>query len=514
MKIINYAIFISLIITTSHAQQNVMISDVNNPSEPSIAINPNNTNQLIAGSNLNNVYKSDNAGQSWSRSLLTSTYGVWGDPAIICDNNNNFYFFHLSNPPTNGKWIDRIVCQKTSNLATSWSTGTYTGLNGLKKQDKQWAVFDKISNNIYVTWTQFDAYGSSNPANKSAILFSKSTDFGETWSTPLKINNIDGTCIDDSTTVEGAVPTVGPAGQVYVSWSGPNGLVFKKSLDQGATWSTSEIPVSTTSGWDYSIPGIDRANGMPITDCDRSNGSNKGTIYINWSDQRNGINDTDVFLSKSTNGGATWSTPKRVNNDTAGKQQFFSWMTVDQTNGNIYIVFYDRRNHSDNKTDVYLAYSTDGGLTFTNTKISTTPFLPVDTVFLGDYTNITAHNGIVRPIWTRMDSGATSVWTALINQNTLSNPEFEKEENDKIAIENYPNPSSDESYFSFKLYKDSPISIKIYDLTGKEVYEVTNKDFPMGKHVLSMKTSLLQAGEYVYTIKSSYYSKSKKMIVK
>ncbi len=496
-----------------YAQQNILIDNSNAPSEPSIAINPNNTNQLVAGSNINKVYRSNDGGATWTKNVLSSTYGIWGDPAIICDNTNNFYFFHLSNPPPNfSSWIDRIVCQKTTNAGVSWSSGTFAGLNGTKQQDKQWAVFDPTTNNIYLTWTEFDYYGSPTITDKSRIKFSKSTNAGATWSPAVKINTIDGTCIDDSSTVEGAVPTVGPSGQLYVSWSGPNGLVFKKSLDQGATWSTSEKIVSATTGWDYSISGVDRSNGLPIINCDRSGSAYNGTIYINWSDQTNGVNDTDVFLSKSTNGGTTWSAPLRVNNDAPGKQQFFSWMTIDQTNGYVYIVFYDRRNHDDDMTDVYLAYSTNGGTTFTNTKISTTPFLPVDTVFLGDYTNITAHNGVIRPIWARMDNGVTSVWTALITQTSLANKEYE---NDDSAVSNYPNPSYEDSFFSFKLVQESPITIKIYDLNGKEVYTVLdNKNYPFGKHVVSIKSNLLAKGEYLYTIKSNYFTKSKKMIVR
>ena len=60
-------------------------------------------------------------------------------------------------------------------------------------------------------------------------------------------------------------------------------------------------------GWDYDIPGINRCNGLPITVCDLSGGSNHGTIYINWTDQRNGTDDTDVWLAKSTDGGDTWT---------------------------------------------------------------------------------------------------------------------------------------------------------------------------------------------------------------
>jgi hypothetical protein len=499
------------------SQQNIQISNSNTPTEPSICINPNNTNQLIAGSNIRNVYKSNDAGATWTTSLLNSTFGVWGDPTIIVDNSNNFYFFHLSNPPNTvagSSFIDRIVCQKTTDFGTTWSTGTATGKNGTKAQDKQWSVFDKVNNMMYLTWTQFDVYGSSNPNDKSIIRFSKSSDFGATWSNPLKINTIDGGSIDDSNTVEGAVPAVGPNGQIYVAWASPNKIVFKKSTDFGTTWPTTETLVATSPGWDFSISGLDRANGLPITACDNSPAATNGTIYVNWSDQRNGTDDTDIFISKSTDQGTTWSSPLRVNNDGAGKQQFLTWMTIDQTNGYVYIVFYDRRNYIDNQTDVYLAYSTDGGVTFTNKKISTTPFTPNASVFFGDYTNITAHNGVVRPIWSRMDSGQTSIWTALVSQSQLSTNQFETDEKSD-EVTNFPNPvTNDESYFSFKLYKESKVSILIYDASGKEVYKVLDDVvYPMGKHVITLKNKILSKGNYFYTIKSDYFSKSKKMII-
>ena len=489
-----------------------MIDNNGSPNEPSIAINPNNTNQLVAGSNINKVYRSNDGGLTWTKSTLTSSYGVWGDPAIVADNNNNFYFTHLSNP-TSGNFLDRIVCQKSTNAGSTWSNGSFAGLTTNKEQDKQWISFDPINNNLYMSWTQFDSYGSTDPSDKTIILFSKSTDFGLTWSAPIKLNEVDGSCIDNSTTVEGAVPAPGPSGQVYVAWSGPNGLVFKKSLDQGVTWPTTETQIIATHEWDFAIPGIDRCNGMPITICDLSPSAHHGTIYVNWADQSNGANDTDIFLSKSTDGGTTWSSPLRVNNDAPGKHQFLSWMALDQTNGYIYIVFYDRRNYTNNNTDVYLAYSTDGGSTFTNTKISITSFLPTSSVFFGDYTNIVAHNGVIRPIWTRLASGQTSVWTAILSQNQLDAKEFETQD-DNTTIVNYPNPAEEDCYFAFKLYKESPVSITIYDLTGKEVYKVIeNKTYPMGKHLVSIKSNLLKKGEYVYVVQSDYYKKSKKLIV-
>ena len=131
-------------------------------------------------------------------------------------------------------------------------------------------------------------------------------DQGNSWSAPIKINQISGDCIDEDNTVEGATPAIGTSGEIYVSWAGPNGIVFNRSLDQGNTWLAQEILVDPMpGGWDFDIPGLDRANGLPITKCDLSGGPNHGTIYINWSDQRNGSTDTDIWLTKSSNGGNT-----------------------------------------------------------------------------------------------------------------------------------------------------------------------------------------------------------------
>ena len=108
----------------------------------------------------------------------------------------------------------------------------------------------------------------------------------------------------------------------------------------------------------------------------------------------------------------------RVNKDTARAHQFLPWMTVDQSTGYIYAMYYDRRNFDDNRTDVYLAYSTDGS-TFTEVRISESPFVPTAENFFGDYTNISASDGIITPIWTRMDEGKTSIWTTIIKQEEL-----------------------------------------------------------------------------------------------
>ena len=508
-------LFLFVFSISTNLAQNVMITNQHSPNEPSIMMNPLNTDIIVAGANLNNYYYSSDGGLTWNENILTSSaYGVWGDPVIDVDPDGNFYFFHLSNPAS-GNWIDRIVCQKSTDNGQTWNDGTFTGLNGTKAQDKQWSIIDRDSGVIYITWTQFDDYGSSNSNDKSNILFSKSTDGGDTWSNALKINVIDGDCIDSDNTVEGAVPALGPNGEIYVAWAGPNGIVFNKSLDDGDTWLTEEIDVNPMpTGWDYNITGINRANGLPITKCDLSGGPNHGTIYINWSDQRNGSNDTDVWLAKSTDGGDTWTSEIRVNDDPAGKQQFFTWMDIDQTNGNLFFVFYDRRNYNDLNTDVYLAYSTDGGNTFVNQQISETPFIPSSGVFFGDYTNITVHNNIVRPIWARLHGGQLSIWTDITPFEILSSGDFEIE-NINEAVQ-FPNPATNVSYVSFKLHELSKVSLKLYDQQGRDVYTILdNEQKGYGKYIfpINLAEMNLESGTYFCKLSVNGNSKTLKMIV-
>ncbi|MGD0710713.1 MAG: T9SS type A sorting domain-containing protein [Bacteroidales bacterium] len=513
-KIILIPSLLFLLFTASAQFPNILVGNNGQPEEPTIAINPKNTNEIFTGANINKYYYSKDGGQTWSEGALSSSYGVWGDPCIIVDTTGSFYFFHLSNPPA-GNWIDRIVCQKTDSAGGTWSDGTYTWVDGTKAQDKPWAVVDRKTNIIYCTWTQFDEYGVSTPTDSSIILFSRSTDGGLTWSAPVRINKRGGDCVDSDNTTEGAVPAVGPNGEVYVAWAGPDGLLFNRSLDNGNTWLSDDIFVSSIpGGWDYTISGIQRSNGLPVTCCDVSNGPHRGTIYINWTDQRNGTTDTDVWLSKSTDGGNTWCAPKRVNDDPAGRQQFFTWMCVDQKTGYVWFVFYDRRNYTDDETDVYMAVSKDGGDTFNNFKVSNSPFVPSSGVFFGDYTNVSVFDNVIRPIWTNLSGGNLSIWTAIVDTTLLGVDNYNAS-SDFILEQNSPNPFSDNTLISFKLRHLCNITLKVLDIFGREVATIIdNEEFPTGNYIkqFDARGYNLKSGVYYFSLISNEKMITRKMV--
>ncbi len=392
------------------------------PVEPSIVINKKNPDNIVAGVVLDRAIHTHDGGLSWQETVLQSPFGVYGDPALVSDAKGNMYFFHLADPSGQGRsndaWLDRIVVQKSTDGGKSWDEGKSIGLNPPKDQDKPWPAVHPKKSQVAVTWTQFDKYGSTDPACHSNILFSQSS--GKKWSKPVQINQNPGDCVDDDNTAEGAVPAIAMDGKMYVAWSNGGYIYFDRSFNGGETWLTNDLVVAEhKGGWSMNIPGLDRCNGMPVLMVDNSPSRMQGTLFLVWADQRHGADDTDIWFSRSTNYGDLWTQPVRINKDGPGRHQFLPWMAVDQTTGYLYIVYYDRRAYEDNQTDVYLAYSTDGGSTFSEVKISESPFVPTPDKFFGDYNNISAHKGVIAPIWTRMDNRESSVWTAVIKQDQL-----------------------------------------------------------------------------------------------
>ncbi len=388
-------------------------------SEPSIVINKKADNNIVAGSIYDNVYVSKDVGKHWVKNHLQSPYGVFGDPCLASDYEGNLYYLHLSNAPikTDTTYlIDRIVIQRSDDGGKTWTKGIGIGYNPPKQQDKHWVGIHPLTGSLAVTWTEFDKYESHDPNDHSRILFSRSDDKGTTWTKPVKINRFDGNCLDDDQTVEGAVPVWDKKGNIYVAWAYNNKIYFDRSFDGGKTWLDKDIiAADQPGGWNYDIPGVYRANGIPVLAIDHSNGKYEGTLYINWTDQRNGKNDTDVFIIKSTDKGKTWSKPKRVNTDQTKTHQYLTWMSVDPKTGYIYIVYYDRSKYPDNRTDVTVAMSTDGGNTFVTKTVSDRPFIPQKEVFMGDYNNIDAYNGIVVPIWTELTRKHIGIKTTVLN---------------------------------------------------------------------------------------------------
>ncbi|MFQ5583152.1 MAG: T9SS type A sorting domain-containing protein [Calditrichia bacterium] len=502
--------FISLELFSQYPNIRVSNPASTSPNEVTIAINPQNPLNLAAGANLRFYYYSMDGGYTWAEGQLSSSLGVWGDPGVVFDSDGNLYY--------------RLVVQKSTNGGVSWDDGAGVGLDPPRQQDKEWMAVDitgsPYHNNIYMAWTEFDDYGSFNPNDSTRILFSRSVDGGLNWSQPVRVSDVGGNCVDSDSTVEGAVPAIGPNGEIYLSWAGPLGIMFDKSLDGGATWGSDVFVADQPGGWDFAVPGIYRCNGLPVTTCDNStNSPYSGNIYVLWADQRNGFDNTDVFIIKSSDGGNTWSNIVRVNDDNSARHQFFPWMTIDPATGYIYVVFYDRRNTSGIATDVYVARSTDGGETFTNFKVSETSFTPNSTVFFGDYINIAALNSKVYPIWMRMDQSDRSVWIAIIEDSTVVGIQGEEPLASPFYLaRNYPNPFNPATNLQFRISDFGLVRLAVYDLLGREVRILVNDHRTPGSYTVQWDGKdntgkPVSSGIYIYRLQVGDFSQSRKLVL-
>ncbi len=378
-------------------------------SEPAIAVNPNNPNQVVGAAGRWAAYSTD-SGRTFTPILPAGENGrAGGDVSLAFDDKGNLFLSFLSiqkngsasywghGPGANGIYIRRSgdggkTWDKEPVAVMAWKGDEQ--VIRLEDMPRIWIDTQPGSpnkGNLYIAWIEWQI-------EQSIVLFSRSTDVGKTWSKPARISTRAGWPRDDNGAVVGILGTVAPDGTQYVIWNEGLNVTMTSSKDGGKTFEPSR-PIFDVGppyfGGAGGIPGVPRAMGFPQVGID----AKTGALYVTWSDFRNG--DVDVFIAKSTDHGRTWTHPMRVNDDTIhnGADQFLQWMAVDPKDGSVNVQFYDRRDDPANrKTTVTLARSTDGAKTFRNYAWSDAPF-GGDNLFLGDYEWMTAYAGRVYGIW-------------------------------------------------------------------------------------------------------------------
>ncbi len=85
---------------------------------------------------------------------------------------------------------------------------------------------------------------------------------------------------------------------------------------------------------------------------------------------------------------------------------------------------------------------------------------------------------------------------------------------DKILLgQNYPNPFNPTTQIDFTLAKPGLVSLKIYDVSGREVATLTNEVMTAGSHTVAFDGSKLNSGVYFYTLQTENYKDTKKMLL-
>jgi hypothetical protein len=409
--------------------------------EPSIAVNPNNPQQVVAvfQDNAHAAYSEDQ-GRTWQVvDVAPKTFRVSGDVSTTFDNQGRAFVCYIAfdklgtfNYWAHGATRNGIFVRRSMDGGKTWEPDHHAVAEqptapGIPFEDKPYIVADtnpksRFAGNLYVGWTRWRL-------TDSQMVISRSTDAGKTWSQPIEIDAHPGLPRDDNGAAEGFDGVVTPDGTLYVVWSQDNELMFTSSRDGGKTFSRARAIVHTAPIM-FAMDAMERANGFPQIAVDPKS----KRLYLTWSDYRNG--DIDVFISTSDNAGKHWSQPVRVNNDPIhdGADQFFQWLAVDPVDGSANVVFYDRRGDPTNTTQtVTLARSTDNGASFQNYAWTTDPF-NASGVFFGDYIGIAAYGSRVYADWTEKPAPAAEQEikpTSKEENNQEAKPEEKKTQQSK-----------------------------------------------------------------------------------
>ena len=328
--------------------------------ETSIAVDPNNHNRVVASANdyvsrtwscsisgtpcsalgdaYSGTYFSNDGGATWCCSssdpahlgtlipgverLTGGIYDAGGDPSVAFDSQGHVFYaglgFDRTAPPSTVT-VNKGTFDASGNL--TWSAPTFINQTTSPStlNDKEWITVDHNSTSpfrdrVYVTWTRFIFNAHTGAYVQSPISEVHSSDGGKTFSSPQLI-------VGNVLYGQGSHPTVGPDGTVYVFWDGSTRLAaldsiwVVKSTDGGANWSkpvkVSDIvdilPIANTAFRNNSYPAATVAP--------------NGDIYATWSSllsnstgglcpaRTNTGCHAAVLYSKSTDGGATWSSP-------------------------------------------------------------------------------------------------------------------------------------------------------------------------------------------------------------
>lgn len=249
--------------------------------------------------------------------------------------------------------------------------------------DKEWLHVDQSSGALYLSYTRFGSDDST------PIELVRSFDGGRTWTPPSVIvpNLLD---TFNQGTIPVTVPLPGGGTRVVVTWWSrtfslltgallqPERIERAISNDNGATFGPAQTVATVYR--QAETPGYNRRrttmfNGPAM--------SARGTdVYIAYHSGKppgnppatgatSGPRPSDVFVSSSHDGGATFLPPVKVNDDEGVNSHVFPTVQVNK-HGDVYVGWLDRRNDTANElTDTWAAVSKDGGLTFGHNKLQT-----------------------------------------------------------------------------------------------------------------------------------------------
>jgi hypothetical protein len=386
------------------------------------------------------VYVSTNGGGSYSHQILNwwpsgGTVST-GDPIVAFGPKPN----HASNADGGRLYAGGLAVPPTASanqvqLAVVWSDdqgATWSDPVNISKFDSKPHFNDKPSlwadanpdsphyGNVYAAWSFFPGNGSLREGFSfpDSIMFSRSTDFGRTWSKATKLS---GASRNNGAVGgrQGSSIRSGPDGSVYVTWvdavDKTSTMAFTVSHDGGTTFGRPTYPAPILGN--PTLPGTSFRNGsFPALDVSQGTGA----IFATWTDYDPDAGHGVVTLVRSANGGASWTASTVA--DITGRSPYFPAVAVTPDGSAIFVGFQDVNDLPTDTTPAigvanlrtHYVLSIDAGAHFGSPVLIRSSGDPeasstnsLGGQFLGDYNGAVATDSTVWFSFTDVSGGAT-----------------------------------------------------------------------------------------------------------
>ncbi len=524
-----------------------------NGSEMHAAINPKDSNNMVCSAMMSDdfgglafpIYYTRDGGKTWAKSSFAPAppdLEVFilggGDPMFAFDADGKLYFswidlfFSLSSaqPPMVMYWASSTDGgeswernAKSDSIASGYIN--FADMDNSPLVDKQWMMCDQSNsagrNNLYASLLLYypsdqrvamRMKGATEPIFRSSFLrpISKNYSFNQ-------FTSID--CDDEGRvhmSYVGALPTDSmPLGEyrLYHMLSNDQGSSFQPEVQVSTIRFLNSLPGDQTST--EAPVGMSRVQALPQIACDKYSASaHHGNVYLAWTalgTNSRGSRGLDIYFSRSTDHGSTWSTPIIINDDASlsgGKfsTQAYVSMTVSPT-GVVVMSWYDFREDAENRrAKYYMTYSFDGGKTFIkNFAVSSMPtdfkLFADDTTKkfgMGEYNQVVCSKGYAMPFWGDARNGERKIYTAKIP--IIPNPESAQAVStqcidDGIQLDApQPSPAHQRATLLCHLNSDRVLRVEIVDALGRSLQEVQEMNGQLGSNTIHIDCSNLPSG--------------------
>lgn len=474
--------------------------------EPYIAINHNNPQHLVVawmGWKLNNqivikTKRSIDGGMTWSTENFIPHTQVGlssADPSVQFDNNGNVYVCFVDYDNQNFTQ-GAIYTSKSSDGGITWQTPVevISILDCPNKFciDRPWMVIDNSGGThdgtIYITSMNADQ-SVAPPYNPYLTV---STNGGVSYETPRFLDTLN---YYAGNSIAQPMPT--PA----VSADGIFYAIYPSYLTTQSVFGHNYLAKSTDQGTTITHSSALQVSGGNVTDnfakkgyLLKTNPGNADHLALFFLAQFSG--DADIYMIETLNGGSSWSSPLRINQDPLGNGalQDLVWADFDN-DGDLAVCWRDRRNAG--AVGYQVASEIWGAIRYKDSTQFSQDFrisnaqVPHDVVLEGsgnDFMCIQLHNDVLYAVWGDVRDTKVNIWLNKIDIYTGSSSL--NEVYSKKYINLYPNPThdyftieTDAATFKYTLYNNQGKLVKSGESINKKI-EIS--ELPIGIYIVSL----------------------------